>query len=416
MDLNTICFLMFGFLFIGYLVLEGFDYGVGMILPFLGKSDTERQAIINTLAPVWEGNEVWLIAAGAVLFAGFPQVYATLFSGLYLALLLIVSSLIFRGVAFEFRNKDINHNWRKFWEWAIFFGGVIPALLWGIAVTNLLTGLPINGEMQYSGTFWDLLNPYTLFGGLAFVFAFLLHGAVYLTLRLDQQLILRTRKMGLITGKYAMYIVVVFAILTFVYTDLTSKPIASGILVASVLTLILCYRCLRDREYTKSFVCSTVAIFSMIAAMFVGLFPRFIVSSLDPNWSLTIYNSASNPLTLKIMTVTMAIVLPVVLVFEGWKYYIFRQRICVTEIGFKSRIKLWEQLHDKLEELNKYYRITTIVLEKAKSTVERGGSIQLDEMKHGSVTRQIFEFKALIQRGRQLMYIIAEKIKILRKS
>lgn len=409
------CFLMFGFLFIGFLVLEGFDYGVGMLLPFLGKSDTERQAVINTLAPVWEGNEVWLIAAGTVLFAGFPHVYATLFSGLYLALLLILTSLILRGVAFAFRNQSINQNWRNFWDWAIFCGGVIPALFWGIAVANLLNGLPINGEMQYSGTFGDLISPYTLTGGLVFAFAFLLHGTAYLTLRLDQHFILRVRKTGLIAGKYAMLTVAGFAILTFVYTDLAAKPIACGILVASVMALALCCRCLRKRQYVRSFVCSTVAIVSITGAIFIGLFPRVIVSSLDPNWSLSIYNSAANPLTLKIMTVTVSIVLPIVIVFEGWKYHIFRQRISVTTIGFESHRKLWKQLHGRLKELIGYFYNLSVILEKAKYTLGRGRSIQSGETTQVSMVNQLHEFKGLIQRGHQLAGIIVKMITMLRK-
>jgi cytochrome d ubiquinol oxidase subunit II len=415
MDLNTICFLLFGFLFIGFLVLEGFDYGVGMLLPFLGESDIERQAIINTLAPVWEGNEVWLIAAGTVLFASFPHVYATLFSGLYLALLLILTSLILRGVAFAFRNKDTYQNWRSFWDWAIFCGGVIPALLWGIAVADLLNGLPINGEMQYIGTFGDLISLYTLTGGLAFALMFVLHGAAYLTLKLDQQFTLRARKTGLSAGKYAVLAVGGFAILTFIYTDLAAKPIAGGILVVSVMALALCCRCLRKHQYVKSFVLSTVAIISSTSAIFLALFPRFIISSLDPNWSLSIYNSASNPLTLKIMTVTVVIMMPIVLGLEGWKYHIFSQRISVAEIGFAARRKLWEQLRGRLKEQIGYYYNLSIILEKAKYTLKRGRSLQASETTHASTLNQLNKFKILIRHGRQLVDVICKMIKMLRK-
>jgi cytochrome d ubiquinol oxidase subunit II len=395
---------MFGFLFIGFLVLEGFDYGVSMLLPFLGKSGTDRQAIINTLAPVWEGNEVWLIAASTVLFAGFPHVYATLFSGLYLALLLLLTSLILRGVAFEFRNKDINQNWRSFWDWTIFYGGAIPALLWGIAVTNLLNGMPINGEMQYVGTFTDLLSSYTLTGGLVFVLMFLLHGAVYLTLRLDHQFILRARKTGLIVGKYAMFAIAGFTILTFIYTDLTDKLIASGILVISVGMVTLCCRCLKKREYVTSFVFSTAAIVAVSCAIFTGLFPRFIVSSLDPNWSLSIYNSASNPLTLKIMTITMSIALPLVLALEGWKYHIFRQRISVAEISFELRRKLWKQLQRRITEIAGHYYDLSIILGKVKSS----------QTTQRTIVIQRHELKVFIQHGKRLVNRMIEMIQSLK--
>ncbi len=413
MDLNTISFLMFGFLFVGFLVLEGFAYGVGILLPFLGRSDIERQAIIHTLAPVWEGNEVWLIAAGTVLFAAFPHVYATLFSGLYLALLLILIALILRGVAFEFRSKDENWKWRSFWDWTIFCGGIIPALLWGIAVANLLCGLPINGERQYSGTFGDLLKPYALTGGLVFVFIFLLHGAAYLTLRLEPYFILRARKTGLRAGKYALFIVVSFAVLTFAYTDLAAKPIAGGLLAASVMALALCCRCLRKCQYIKSFVFSTITIVTITGAIFLGLFPRFIVSSLHPDWSLNIYNSAANPLTLKIMTGTMAIVLPVILVFEGWKYYIFREKISVAELRFGLRKKLWGQLCERLKELIGHINNLSIILEKAQYTLERKQSLQPKEKP--PMASQSHEFITLIQYARRLAGIFAGMIKILKK-
>ncbi len=406
---------MFCFLFTGYLVLEGFDYGVGMLLPFLGESDTERRVIISTLAPVWEGNEVWLIAAGTVLFAGFPPVYATLFSGGYLVLLLILSSLILRAVAFELRNKDSNQNWRNFWDWAIFCGSVIPALLWGMIVANLLNGLPINGQMQYAGTFGDLINFYTLAGGAVFVFIFLLHGTVFLTLKLDHSFVSRARNTGLIAGKYAIFIVGGFLVLTFVYTDLAAKPLAVGIAFIAAIALAFSRRGLKKQQYAQSFVFSTLAIVSITSAIFAGLFPRLIVSSLEPQWSLGIYNSAANLLALKIMTVTLSVVLPVVIVFEGWKYYIFRQRISITAADFESRRELWQQLQGRLKHLMGYYYDLNVSLEKTKDTLERGRSIQSSERAEANAVNQVHKFKFLIQRGRKMVDIIAEMIKILRK-
>ena len=182
MELNVIWFILLTVLFIGFFFLEGFDYGVGALLPFLGKTDLERRIIINTIGPVWDGNEVWMITAGGAMFAAFPHVYATLFSGFYLALFLMLVALIGRGVAFEFRSKEEYPQWRATWDWLIFFGSVIPAVLWGVTVTNLIQGVPIDAKMHFVGSFFDLLSPYTLVGGIAFLFVFIafdLYAAFY---------------------------------------------------------------------------------------------------------------------------------------------------------------------------------------------------------------------------------------------
>jgi len=354
MDLNILCFTLFGVLFTGFLVLEGFDYGVGMLLPFFGKTDMERQAIINTLAPVWEGNEMWLIAAGAFLFASFPNAYATLFSSLYLALLLILVSLIARGVAFEFRDKETSKTWRSFWDWSVFVGSLIPSLLWGVATASLLKGLPINSEMQYSGTLGDLLSLYTLLGGLVFVILFLVHGVAYLNLKLEPYLADRVREAGLRLCKYALIVSTGFGILTYAVTDVGTKPIAGVMLLVVALALFLTRWHLRHRSYAKGFIWITVAIISVILAIFIGLFPRIIVSSLDPRWSLDIYNAASNPLTLKIMIITMLVVLPVIVTFQCWKYYVFRQRISTVEIELNSHGRTLAQMNQRLRVLVKY--------------------------------------------------------------
>lgn len=408
MDLNAICFDLFVFLFLGYLLLEGFDYGAGMLLPFLGKTDKEKQAIVQTMAPVWEGNEVWLIAAGAVLFAGFPHVYATLFSGLYLALLLILVTLILRGVAFEFRDKDNNLTWRKFWDWAIFFGSIVPSLLWGIAITNLLLGLPIDGEKQYIGSFWNLLSPYSLMGGLVFVLLFLLHGSVYLTLRLDHPFTPLVRKIGLISGKYALLLSVVFIILSFLYTDLAAKLVPVLALVTLFVALIFCCSGMKDQQYLHSFIFSTAAIISIVSAIFSGLFPRFIVSTLNPAWNLTIYNSASNPLTLRIMTVTMSIVLPVLLLIQAWKYHIFRARITIIDSGIYI---LLAQLHGQLMKLRAHSYHLIAIIKKGKKSFD-GNNIRPDNT---TTAEQLQKFRGLIQYGHRVANTIAKVIGILRK-
>ena len=199
-DLNTLWFFLIVILFIGYFILEGFDFGVGILLPFLGKDDQERRIIINTIGPVWDGNEVWLITAGGAIFAAFPNWYATMFSGFYLALVLMLFALIVRGVAFEFRSKDRYPKWRNFWDWMIFIGSFVPALLWGVALGNILRGVPIDENMIYVGTFFTLLNPYALLGGLTTLTVFTLQGAIFLGLKTTDEILDRavaaTRKVG----------------------------------------------------------------------------------------------------------------------------------------------------------------------------------------------------------------------------
>ena len=416
MDLNAVCFWLFCVFFTGYLVLEGFDYGVGMLLPFLGRADRERQAMISTLAPVWEGNEVWLIAAGTVLFAGFPHVYATLFSGLYLALLLILTSLILRGAAFAMRNRADDRRWRRFWDWALFGGGVIPAFLWGMAISGLLAGLPIDGEKQYTGTLGNLFSLYTLSGGLVFVLVFLLHGTVYLALKMDEHFILQLRKTGLITGKYALFTVAGFVVLTFIYTDLAGKPFASAVLAVAAVALALCYRYLRQGRYRRSFACSTLAIITMTAAIFSGLFPRFIISSLNPEWNLSIYNAASNFLTLKIMTTTMAVVLPVVFILEGWKYYIFRQPVTAAATGFERRRKLWRHLLIRVKQLNNCAHNLSDILEKAKNTINTNQPQQTNYPLPVKAVQHIREIKALLHRSHPLIGLLTKLVKLLSKA
>ena len=222
MDLNTLWFILITVLFTGFFVLEGFDYGVGILLPVLGKDDTERRMIINTIGPFWDGNEVWLLTAGGAMFAAFPMWYATMFSGFYLALVLMLFALIMRGVAFEFRSKNKHPRWRAFWDWSIFFGSLVPALLWGVALGNLLQGVPIDADMNYVGDFFSLLSPFTLLTGVYTVVLATLHGAVFLSGKLGDELADRARK-----AAWRMWIVTVpLAIVTIIGLDLATDIIA----------------------------------------------------------------------------------------------------------------------------------------------------------------------------------------------
>ena len=327
MELNVIWFILLTVLFIGFFFLEGFDYGVGALLPFLGKTDLERRIIINTIGPVWDGNEVWMITAGGAMFAAFPHVYATLFSGFYLALFLMLVALIGRGVAFEFRSKEEYPQWRSTWDWLIFFGSVIPAVLWGVTVTNLIQGVPIDAKMHFVGSFFDLLSPYTLVGGVAFLFVFIFHGAIYLNLKTEGELRVRSRQAALTSGMVSALSCLALVGLTYAKTDLFKSAAAGGALCGAIATFLAAYGLIRLNRSGLAFLLSGLTILLTTAGFFLGLFPRLIVSSLNPDWSLTIHNAASSPYTLKLMTVAAFILVPVVLVYQAWSYWVFRQRI-----------------------------------------------------------------------------------------
>jgi len=329
MDLNTVWFILIAVLFTGYFFLEGFDYGVGILLPLLGKDEEERGRIILTIGPHWDANEVWLITAGGAMFAAFPNWYATMFSGFYMALLLLLVALITRGIAIEFRNKDIRPKWRSTWDWLIFGGSLVPPLLWGIAMANLLLGTPIDADMSYIGGFWNLLNPHALVTGLAFLAIFTLHGATFLSLKLDEPILdrafaaaRRIWPVALIVGFLA------FGVGYFV-TDMYERlginpglvPISAGAAMVAAGWFI------RKKQSSWAFVMSGICIAFSSITFFVGLFPRLMVSSLNPEWSLTIYNASSSPYTLKVMTIIAAIFLPLVLLYQGWSYYVFRGRV-----------------------------------------------------------------------------------------
>jgi cytochrome d ubiquinol oxidase subunit II len=329
MDLNTVWFILVTILFMGFFLLEGFDYGVGILMPFLGKDDTDRRVIINTIGPFWDGNEVWLITAGGAIFAAFPEWYATMFSGFYLPLLLMLLALIVRGVGFEFRSKDKHPAWRSLWDWMIFTGSFVPALLWGVAFANILRGVPIDADMHYVGGFWNLLNPYALLGGLATLLVATLHGALFLSLKTKGDLV--TRAHAAAARLWLPSVVLVFALVIASYfaTDIFSRlglnpgPVPLGAGVA----LLVAGWLLRRRYHGWAFAMTglTIALSSITVAM--GLYPRVMVSSLNPAWSLTIYNASSSPYTLRVMSIVALFLVPIVLLYQGWSYWVFRKRI-----------------------------------------------------------------------------------------
>ena len=331
MVLNTVWFVLITVLFIGFFLLEGFDYGVGILLPFLGKDDTDRRVIINTIGPVWDGNEVWLITAGGAMFAAFPHWYATMFSGFYLALVLMLLALIVRGVAFEFRSKDKNPQWRSLWDWMLFTGSIIPALLWGVAMANLIRGVPIDADKHYVGGFFNLLNPYALIGGLVTLTLFTLHGAIFLNLKTTDKIRESARRIALKLWPAATVVVFLFVILGYFATDMFSRlginpgisPIIAGI------SLLLTGWLLRIDRGGWAFAMTALTIAFATITIFIGLYPRVMVSSLNDSWSLTIYNASSTDYTLGVMSIIALIFVPVVLIYQGWTYWVFKKRVSV---------------------------------------------------------------------------------------
>jgi len=335
MSLNTVWFILISVLFTGFFFLEGFDYGVGILLPFLGKDDTERRVVINTIGPFWDGNEVWLLTAGGAMFAAFPNWYATMFSGFYLALFLMLVALIARGAAFEFRSKDKNPRWRALWDWLIFFGSAVPALLWGVALANIVRGVPIDADMQYVGGFWNLLNPYALLGGIVSLGAFTLHGAIFLSLRtagkIEQRAQQTARRLWLPNAVIGLGLVIATYFATDVFTPLGFTGITA---VGAGVAILAVGWLLRAGRNGWAFGINALAIVLSVATVFRGLYPRVMISSLNPVWSLTVTNASSSPYTLKVMTIVAAIFVPVVLLYQGWTYWVFRKRVTAEALEY----------------------------------------------------------------------------------
>jgi cytochrome bd ubiquinol oxidase subunit II len=328
-DMNTLWFVLIAVLFMGFFVLEGFDYGVGILLPFLGRSDEERRRVINTIGPFWDGNEVWVLTAGGAIFAAFPHWYATMFSGFYLALFLLLAALIVRGVAFEFRSKHDNPRWRTTWDWMIFIGSAVPALLWGVALANLLRGVPIDADKQYVGGFFNLLNPYALSAGITTLTVFTTHGAIFLALKSEDPIKTRAMTTARRLGPFATASIAVTIALTYAYTDAFSTLGANpGLIpIMTIVTLVLAGAFIGRNLWGWAFAMTCVSLALAMGTLFTALYPRVMVSSIDPAYSLTIYNASSTPYTLKVMAVVAAIFVPLVLVYQAWTYWVFRHRI-----------------------------------------------------------------------------------------
>ncbi len=333
MDLNIVWFILITVLFTGFFILEGFDYGVGMMM--LGRPKNERGQFVRAIGPVWDGNEVWMITAGGATFAAFPHVYATMFSTFYIALFLMLLALIMRGVAFELRGKFKSSDWINFWDFGIIFGSFVPALLWGVAVVNLLRGLPIDFQMHYVGTFLDLLNPCALLGGIFFVALFMFHGTNFLLIKLaDKGLLQELRQRNFCVGIATLLVYVLFAAVASVETDILAKPLTIVFLGVSIVALIASIVSVRAGNCCKAFGASTVGIAALTVGVFTALFPRLMVSSISPEWSLTIYNAASTPHTLALMTGAAVVFVPIVLCYQAWTYKIFKDRVTPADVHY----------------------------------------------------------------------------------
>ena len=333
MELTTLWFMLIATLWIGYFVLEGFDFGVGILLPVVAKDDRERRVLINVIGPLWDGNEVWLLVAGGATFAAFPEWYATLFSGFYLALFLILIALILRNVAFEYRGKRDDPAWRRRWDIAIIGGSLIPAVLWGVAFGNIVRGVAIDAGKEYVGSFFDLLNPYALLAGLLTLSLFVTHGAVFISLKTLGDVRERARSLAVKVGVVAAALAVVFLGWTYAERDGAQHRGAFVVLaaVAAVALVAGLFAASRGRE-GWAFIGTAVTLAAAVASLFTVLFPEVMPSSLDSAWSLTTTNAASTHHTLKIMTWVAVLFTPLVVLYQGWSIYVFRRRLGVQHI------------------------------------------------------------------------------------
>jgi len=332
MELTTVWFILIAVLWTGYFVLEGFDFGVGMLMPVLGRGEdgeARKRVMLNTIGPVWDGNEVWLLTAGGATFAAFPEWYATMFSGLYLPLLIILVALIVRALGFDYRGKTDDPTWRRRWDYAIFLGSAFPALLWGVALTNVVMGLPINAQHEYTGNLFTLLNPIGLIGGLTTVALFLTHGAIFIALKTEGDIRHEARALALKTGAVAALLAVVLLVSVNVSTGSLASWVAAIVAAAALLTGL--FAASQGRE-GWAFVGTFVAIGAAVATLFLALFPDVMPSSTNPAFSLTTTNASSTELTLTIMTWVAAIFTPIVLLYTSWTYWTFRRRIGTRHI------------------------------------------------------------------------------------
>lgn len=330
MQLHDVWFVLIAFLWTGYFFLEGFDFGIGVLTKLLARDRREKRVLINTIGPVWDGNEVWLLSAGGATFAAFPEWYATLFSGFYLPLLVILVCLIVRGVAFEYRAKRSEERWQRNWEQAIFWTSLVPAVLWGVAFGNIVRGVQIDAHKEYVGSLVDLFNPYAILGGLVTLTLFTFHGAVFASLKTVGDIRERARKQATVLG-------LITAVLAVGFLGWTQADKGDGTsliaMIVAVVALVAALGANRLGREGWAFTFSGIAIAATVAMLFLTLFPNVMPSSLNESWNLTVSNASSSPYTLKIMTWGAGIAAPLVMLYQGWTYWVFRKRIGTQHIA-----------------------------------------------------------------------------------
>jgi cytochrome d ubiquinol oxidase subunit II len=317
---------------------DGFDLGIGTLMPFLAKTDADKRAMVNSIGPLWDGNEVWLLTAGGVTFAAFPQVYAVMFSSLYSALMLILFALILRGVAFEFRSKVDNDGWRRVWDICIFAGSAVPALLFGVAFANIFRGIPIDQNGIYQGSLFTLLNPYGLLGGILFLIVFLLHGSLWLTTKaqgeLQQRAVSVANKLWPVLLAVAVIFLAASIFATSLYANYLNNPILFAVILLTVCALLGIKVFLAKQAYFKAWCASALTIVGTTFYGIIGLYPKMLPSNIDVAYSLTAHSSASSPQTLKIMLMVVVLFLPVVLAYQIWAYFLFKGEVTEKDMVY----------------------------------------------------------------------------------
>jgi len=336
MVLQTIWFFIWGLLWAIFFMTGGFDLGIGTLFPFLGRDDSEKRIILNSMGPLWDGNEVWLITAGGVTFAAFPLVYSVMFSSLYSALMLILFGLIFRGVAIEFRSKVNDSGWRRLWDVCIFAGSFGPALLFGIAFANIFKGIPIDGNGIYHGNLFTLLNYYGLLGGLLFLLLFMVHGSLWVAIRTEGELhnraVSATSRMWWLLLIVAVVFLVATKFETRLYDNYVAVPMLFIFIILNVMTLLGIKFYLAKKSYFKAWFSSAMTIFLCTFFGIIGIFPALFPSSISTEFSLTAYNASSSPLTLKIMLGVVIIFVPIVIAYQTWAYNLFKDKVTKEDL------------------------------------------------------------------------------------
>ena len=338
MDLNTIWFLLVAILIIGYAILDGFDFGVGIIHLFT-KDENDKRININAIGPVWDGNEVWLLTGGGALFAAFPIVYATVFSGFYLALMLLLVALVFRAVSFEFRGKIDSPKWKKAWDLAFGLGSLLPAILFGVAVGNILRGIPIDSNGMFTGTFFTLLNPYAILVGVLSLVLFLMHGAIYLSMKTENDQ--KERMKNLASRTWIAFVILYFVVTiysifeaSFLFEGVLGNPIFWIVFLLLLGSILYIPVAVKTEKFGRAFLSSAVTITSMIGLMGVSLFPRLVPSSTDLAYSLTIYNASSTERTLMTMLIIALIGMPLVIGYTAFIYKQFKGKVVLTSDSY----------------------------------------------------------------------------------